>query len=195
MPNGSHDPVYINFRTPDYEECYQNLYRSMYDLGLEGSLHSVAIEPRSWRMAQAFKPSFVLHSLKEFEPHPVVWLDADCMVRRQPSLFHEGALDDYDFAAHLHRGHELLTGTLWVNNTPLARQVCVHWERRSKNNVNEWEQRHLQQEIREHQKLAAHRILFDLPAAYCKIFDIMKTVENPVIEHYQQSRIKRRREP
>jgi hypothetical protein len=77
------------------------------------------------------KPSFILKMINE-TGGPVIWLDVDGKMRSQPLLL-EHAYENYDMAGwvwNIPPGHTvpyILTGTLWFNDSPVAREVLEGW--------------------------------------------------------------------
>ena len=121
----------------------------------------------------------------------VVFIDADAMLRRYPFLFRDF---EADVAAHLkdysrfpistrREGKELLSGTLYVDYNKKTLALLDKWIALNKQSPTIWEQKNL------HEAIEGFEGDFkELPAEYCKIYDTMSKVQNPVIEHYQASR-------
>lgn len=181
------EPVFVNFYTMGrgYEDHAKRLAGSLERMGC--AYDQCAIEqPGSWVRAQALKPGFLQRKLEEHFPHPIIWVDADAIIRQRPSLFFQWADEQRgpDIAVHYKGGEECLSGTVWLNQGEQTRKLLARWVEMQEENPDEWDQRHLEQAIAEDEKLTLER----LPATYCQIFDSMKEAGEPVIEHYQHSR-------
>jgi len=116
---------------------------------------------------------------------PILWLDADAEVRR--SLDGLDALcEGYD-VAHGARGKKVLSGTVWLADTPKASELCEDWAARCTAEPQVWDQRHLADAIE-----ATGVKALALPPAYCYI-DTISAREHPDVEpiiyHKQASRV------
>lgn len=182
-------PIYCAFYTAGiYEQEAQRLIGSLEQFGFEYDIRSVP-DRGSWRANTHQTPGFILKMLEEHADRPVVYLDADALVWRHPVLFDELAEEQMvDLALHWRRGVELLNGTIWLAPTPAAYQtIKTYKELLARNAQNNNEQQFLAEAIRE-----INPSVFNLPAAYCWIHDIMAQDLNgaePVIEHLQASRV------
>ncbi len=136
----------------------------------------------SWVANAAFKANLIRDAHEGGDP--IVWIDADARFRKEPDFF-DGL--DCDFAAHTRGGRELLSGTLYFGNTPLSLMLVKRWIEINNLNPNRWDQKNLDSALR-FLRMPVH----ELPATYCQIFDIMRNVGDPVIEHMQASRRHRR---
>lgn len=91
------------------------------------------VKASSWRRAVAMKPLFILKMLGQ-TGGPVIWLDVDGTMQSQPVLL-ENAHRRYDVAGWVWNEppkfpEHMLTGTLWFNDSPLARKVLEGWAKR-----------------------------------------------------------------
>lgn len=180
--------IYTAFFTTGtrYEREAARLARSLTRLGLDHRLYPVE-DRGSWK-ANTHQTALHIQAVQKMYPdRPIVQLDADAVVMRQPALFDELSAADYDIAAHWLNGQEFLNGTLWIAPTEAARKVinryvelCVlHPQFRD-------EQQFLRQAIDE----TAPRV-YRLPASYCFIHSFCAgqvADEDIVIEHLQASR-------
>lgn len=114
----------------------------------------------------------------------IVFLDADAVVHRYPQLFHE---IEEDFAAHYYQGKQLASGTLYFKNSRLTKGLVTEWIKRNDENPSELDQANLQERVYTAKGIGVLRVK-DLPPEYCKIFDLMADIKDPVIEHFQLSR-------
>ena len=124
-------------------------------------------------------------------------MDCDAEIREYPTLF-DDIPTDFDLAAHIldrsawygssDMGTELLSGTLFVRNTPNVRNLLDVWIKRCETSTT-WEQRILQSLISEF-KIK----IYELPIEYCYIKSLPDgsppkvKCEKPVIVHNQVSR-------
>jgi len=172
--------LYINCHTNNYAPHAEKLIQSLEKFGLEYEVDE--FESRgSWEANCQYKAEFIYE--KWLKHGRVVWLDADCQVKRQPGLFDSIRSD---IAFHLFRGKELLSGTLFFNDTIGAEQVLKAWIKKNKEKPNIWDQKNLAESIKNLDVDITY-----LPPEYCFIFDLSKLHypnSIPVIEHYQASR-------
>jgi hypothetical protein len=172
--------VFINAYTPKYKPLATKLIKSLDNLGLKHDV--VEYESMgSWVQNCLYKAEFI--SVKQKEHGKVVWLDADCLVLKPPELFNTIT---EDIAYHLFKNKELLSGTLFFNNTEGAKNLLDAWVKLNNTKNNVWDQKNLQEVVRELKP--SHYLL---PPEYCFIFDSSKKYYgnlDPVIEHYQASR-------
>lgn len=151
-----------------------------------------------WRLNVSQKPLIILKLLEEGKDC-IVFLDSDATIESYPQLFHE-IPDEYDLAYHtLHwdtwynrpndNTTELLSGTLFIRNRPIVKEICKEWWEKSKDG-NQWEQQILQKILPKYQLKT-----YDLPINYTYIKTLPKGQEpyvkcdNIVIAHHQVSRI------
>ena len=110
------------------------------------------------------------------------------MFKRTPDLFIEEDFD-YDFACVWHnfryRMNELLGGTLYFANTEPAKELVRLWKKKCITAPRARNPELLDAAIKE---MGSRLKTKNLPPAYCKIFDTMKNIKDPVIEHFQASR-------
>ena len=132
---------------------------------------------------------------------PIVYVDADAIFHSYPALFDTFisvlgvdaafAWRDYSKFPSMSSStrRELLSGTIFLQNNEAVRDLVREWITENTRNPLAWEQRNLQTVVaRANGKLR----IAELPATYCKIFDIMRNAGPAVIEHYQKSRVYRR---
>jgi hypothetical protein len=188
MPNKM--PIIVSHYTVDtgYEKEVENLIASLEKWNLD-----YIIEPikslGTWRANSNYCTRQVRMMLAARGDFDILRVDADAVFQRFPDLFLK---DDFkaDIAAHIHNfkwcPNELLGGTVFFRNTPEVRRLVDKWV--------EWSM--VEFPLKRNPDLLQQLILseeFDinfesLPDEYCKIFDLMKEVKEPVIEHFQASR-------
>ncbi|MDX1501078.1 MAG: hypothetical protein R3325_01865 [Thermoanaerobaculia bacterium] len=181
------DPVFVSFATAGsgYVLEIERLRRSLDEVGLEHRLETVP-DRGSWQANCAWRPTWLRRRLDELA-RPVVWVDADAVVRHHPEeLFRSG----YDLMAWFHAAGRLAGGTTYWAPTRPARALLAEWERRASQPVEAWPDSHLK--LTELHLLDAYRVLRRrlkvnrLAESYCRIFD---WGQGPaIIEHFQASR-------
>jgi hypothetical protein len=162
--------------------------------GLKASLAAFEIPSRidavpsrgTWLLNVQGKPGFLRWLLDELAPRDLVWLDADAKIRQYPDLFDRlSAEGQADIAVHYRNKIELLTGTIWIRNSPGARHLLESWFDFCLKNPAITDQRALQTVI---QAAPGRWKISALPANYVQIFDLMRNAGKPTIEHFQASR-------
>jgi hypothetical protein len=177
-----------------YEQEIVKLKNSLFVLGLQSFIEAIPSRG-SWRANSNYVAQNVLSALLQYPDRDVLRVDADAVFQRYPDLFLTEGFDA-DVAAHVHdfRWHhqELLGGTLFFKNTLEVRRLVNDWVdwclvSRPSERPGDLLQELLRCEIApDYHK---YRVKFaELPDTYCKIFDIMRDVRDPVIEHFQASR-------
>ena len=158
----------------------------------------------SWVHNCTMKAEVILQALGEGNGG-VVWTDADARFKSFPTLFRE--LENYDFGCYwipdvwnqarnvqlrpwgLDRGNEALAGgTLFFNNTQIAKDLITDWKTESEANPTRWEQQSLQKIWDKYDRKGLKT--FNFPQSYCKVFDCkwFEPEQPVVIEHTQASR-------
>lgn len=186
-PEGCSLPTVINFFTINtgYEDAAKRLRVSCEETGVP---HVIVGIPSlgSWERNCAYKSEFIFQKWRELK-QPVLWVDADAVVRRPPSLL---AGTDADFAIHKVNRWQFASGTLYFNQTENARRLLECWIRLCKETPSVWDQVHLDSAWEETTCLYPLKTLW-LPQSYTKIFDrdvLPGEDPQPVIEHFQASR-------
>ncbi len=191
----------ITFYTPEYKEEAMELVKTCNNFQLPVKTYPKESKG-SWVHNCTMKAEVIEQALDECQ-NGVAWVDADGRFRNKPELFDK--LEDYDFGcywipnvwnqsknAHLkpwNLGNEALAGgTMYFNNTQLARSLINAWKIESKNNPNRWEQQSLQKVWEEFDNKGLRTL--NLPQSYCKVFDCkwFEPQQPIVIEHMQASR-------
>jgi hypothetical protein len=180
-------PVYVAYYTTGtpYEEEAKLLRASLDLFRLEYEIQGVP-SLGSWQKNTQFKAFFIQEMLAKYSDRPVVYLDADAIVRAYPILFDE---INCDIAVHHYDNKrrnfkELLSGTVYFGTSSKAREIVEVWIETNRELPEQWDQKNLQ--------LALDRVpdvsFVELPPSYCLIFDLMKDQGPAVIEHFQASR-------
>lgn len=175
------EPVYVSFYTPEYKPFADELEYSLNMFKLKYEIRPIKSFGK-WELNCNYKPVFIKEMMEKYN-QPVVWLDADATVESYPTLFDNTTAD---IAVHFRNGVELLSGTIFFNNTPKAKELIDIWEKRAKEQPHELDQVSLA-----YAKTCWKGEVKRLPERYCNIFDLMN-IPNPVITHHQASRKYRR---
>ena len=177
-----------------YPEHATHLIRSLRSFNLPYEVTPMK-DLGDWQKNTQFKATFLQQKLKRFRPHSLVCVDCDAVFYRYPDYFDKLDIDPsvniavhvLDHSKYSRRNHppELLSGTIFLRNTPTTSIIVNAWIAACRKSPMLWDQRALASVL---QNFPYHQ----LPAEYCTIFDLMKSVQNPVIKHFQASREVRR---
>lgn len=151
----------------------------------------------SWLKNVAEKPAVIYRALEKYPSKDLVILDADSEILQYPKLFDE-IPEEFDLALHTldwntwYRNgsnvKEVLSGTIFMRNTPKMKELTAQWYNRA-NSSGVWEQKCLEKLIQE-MKID----VYPLPVEYCYIMSLPDGKEpfvkcdNKVIAHFQASR-------
>ena len=185
--------AYFTKNTP-YEEHSKGFVESLKRFNL--SYDVTAIDSKGdWYTNIQYKPMFLKQMLKKHYPNSIVFVDVDAIFCRYPEHFNK--LDntpEVNIAVHIldhskygrkNRAPEMLSGTIFLKNTPTTKQIVDKWIQECKKNPKLWDQRALATVLKSYN-------YYLLPEEYVVIFDYMSSVKNPVIKHFQASRENRR---
>lgn len=183
--------VVVSFYTKEngYDKLAERLIDSLREFNIE--CHVDAIDDLgSWIRNAQYTHEFLRRMLDRYPEKSIVWTDADSVLRQYPELFN---ILDCDLAAYRHEWRsgriELLCGTMYFANNDSMKGFlddCIKMDK-------QFPDRRGAVNLAETLKMWIDKIRFqDLPAQYCKIFDLMRNVPDPVFEHFQASRRFRR---
>jgi len=189
--------IVCGYHTEDksYTQHAEKLKESLVSLNISFDIIPIQ-EQGDWYKNTQYKPVFLKHMLEKHYPNSVVYVDVDAIFCQYPNFFDR--LDresDVNMAVHVldHSKYrrktaapELLSGTIFLKNTKVTKQIVNDWVHECKKDPKLWDQRALAVVLR---KYKYHL----LPEEYCMIFDYMSSVKNPVIKHFQASRESRRK--
>jgi len=183
---------YYTINTP-YEQEAEKLKRSLDKLKVPYDI--VGVENLgSWQANTRFKAKFMSQMLDKHIGKSIVWVDSDAVIHSYPYLFDNYS---YDIAVRWQdfrwRKNECLSGTIYMSNTAMMRELCKIWEGENVAegpNAKTFEQWNLGKAIED---MRNKGLIKDgnLPPEYTMIFDSMRemyTTVDPVIEHFQASR-------
>lgn len=137
----------------------------------------------NWMKNTHRKASIIKEAMDHYQL-PILFIDADAVVHKYPDIFD---IIQEDIAVHYYMDRQLASGTVFFNNTTAAKELINAWIERNNSQPQNLEQDNLQNVVEsfETQKKIT---IYRLPAEYCKIFDLMDEISDPVIEHFQASR-------
>ena len=128
--------------------------------------------------------------MDKFPNTDIVYVDVDAEFLAYPKLFDNWTTLCYvDVGVYVFdrscytksaKGFEVLSGTIFLKNNDKVRGILTEWETLQKLNPKTWDQKTLEQVLKGK--------FTTLPGEYCKIFDRMQEIKDPVIVHYQHSR-------
>lgn len=176
---------YYTIDTP-YEDHACIFAKSMDRLEIPYYLHRIN-SLGNWHKNTGYKPTFIRRMLDKFPDCNIVYNDVDAEFVEYPVLFEELdcniAVHNFDrrqFRQIKQESYEILSGTIFLKNCQEVKDLVVKWEAECKRRPMVWDQKSLAKVLQGE--------FYDLPPEYCKIFDIMRRVKEPVIVHYQASR-------
>ncbi|MFW9899685.1 MAG: hypothetical protein ACFFDY_00175 [Candidatus Thorarchaeota archaeon] len=191
--------VMVSFFTIDtpYEKEVKNLIKSLETLKLDYYIEGIE-DLGGWVMNTQYKPVLIERVLK-MSGKPVVCVDADAIVKKQPKLFEK--MKDIDFAAYFPNSmrdrdkelfpgvnfimDRLLSGTIYFNYTDGAFRLLEMWKMKCLEDNRTIDQNLLLDCVK---SLKDKIMIRPLPLSYCQIYDIVRNKDNAVIEHFQASR-------
>ena len=175
--------AYYTKDTP-YEQEIEGLKKSCSDFGI--MLHTKGFSNQgSWQKNTALKPIFIGQMLELCDSN-IVYVDADARIRQYPIIFDELCKDkDNHIAVHYRNNTELLSGTIYLQNCEIVKDLVNQWIIEQQMKPRIWDQKVLQSIVEGNDIPIT---VYHLPPAYTQIFDIMKHYGKPVIEHMQASR-------
>ena len=178
----------FGFHTDDnlYTKHAKILECSAQKIGI--NVHFKSLPQDGWQKIIALKPSFIAEFHRELK-EPVLYIDVDAIILEDIKPYFESITED--IGVHFINGNRLLSGTMFINNTPNAYLLMAEWEKRMQAEPDEWDQIILQKLILEW--VEAKRVtLRNLPPEYTFIFDTSRKAYGdsvqPIIEHLQASR-------
>lgn len=187
-------PLFVSMYTPNdhYPQLAERLRKSLTRWGMR---HQITAQPDlgDWTANCSQKAEVIQRALVDAQS-PIVWVDADAILRRFPHELCAQAHEPWDIACHFLRREgrdpELLSGTLAFNQTPGATLIVARWSAECSKRRDEWDQRVLQEIIENSPDIRVKH----LPPEYCMIHDTMRSQcpDGGIIEHFQASREVRR---
>jgi len=163
-----------------YEKEVENLKESLIKFG-HSTKHIVSIDNLgTWEKNCQQKAIVIKNKLLELR-EPIIWLDADAVIEKPPTLFNE---IQEDLGICVYRG-EYLSGTIFLKPSKQIFDLLDEWIKECANNPKEWDQKILQKLILD--KKINH---FILPSSYCKV-DFFKSDDNVISQNQASRRFKK----
>lgn len=152
------------------------------------NLQTTKVEASDWQKIIAYKSSFINDMRKEIEGK-ILYLDADAILHEDVTKYFLEINED--IGAHFFKGEELISSTIFINNTNSAKEIIEEWNNRMILSPNTWDQKVLQDLVLEWEKNGRITIK-RLPENFTYIFDLSLEYYGsdvrPIIEHFQASR-------
>lgn len=153
----------------------------------------------SWRANIHDRIRILRHFLDKYRDRDILYVDCDAEIVQYPELFDN--FDKGDIGIHKidreryfknwdkmwKEKYEYLGGTMYFKNNDRIRGLLDLWEKLDKPMNVHLSQLTLIYALRILEKKNELSI-YEIPATYCQIFDIMADSGDPVIEHFQASR-------
>lgn len=186
------DFIVVSFytRNTSYKDDAIKLAAALHHHGLDWKMEEIE-NLGSWQANTYYKAEFLRKMLGVYPDKDLVWLDVDIILHSYPKLFDT---IDADLGVHFidwqkygkSNYRELNTSVMFIKNNQRMRQLIDEWKAENKQMINTgiWEQKNLENVLFNQRDIK----IVNLPATYCKIFDLMSEVKNPVIELMQASR-------
>ena len=132
----------------DYEQEVKDLESDLKRFNLPYKLYGY--ESRGdWTKNTMVKAELIQRALKEYPNEDVIWLDADAVIVKEPTLFHELKDKTFDICCHYlktrYNPNELLSGTIIFRNNDIVNSLVDDWVNDSEE-VN-WDQKILQKYV------------------------------------------------
>ena len=198
------DFIVVSFYTSGFYEEIMNTYllSSIKQFDLPYCIKKVNSK-KSWSANTNLKPKFCLDIINEFPNKTIFWLDADCKIIKEPTLFYELANSDYDLGVYYlewskwfyyrknkNNVFELVSNIIMFKNTPIVKKVFREWLLGAAEKPYIWEQKHLEKAV---SKYKDELKLFVFPDGYSYMVKLPngeppKVNADPVILQYQISR-------
>jgi len=177
-----------------YEESSKRLIQSMDKFNIPYNVEKIPSRG-DWYANTHQKPTFIKQMMEKHNPLSIAYVDIDAEFVAYPSLFDRLAnersvniaVHTLDHSKRRRRTHppEMLSGTIFMNNTPEMYTIVEEWIKECHTDPKLWDQHALHTVLK-------HHGYDNLPDGYCKIFDYMADVRDPVIIHHQASRVAKR---
>lgn len=186
-------PIFVAFYTKDtgYEEEIKKLIGDFKRFKLEYEIEEIE-NLGEWQRNVKYKAVLMKKILNKYPDRNLVYLDSDTRIWKVPVLFSNL---DADIAMHYidwSKYKESLSSHLQLNgavvylaNNAKVRNFLDIWIHRNKMNPDMTDQKILEELLGQRTEEIN---MYNLPPEYCKIFDLMVEVTDPVIEQYQASR-------
>jgi len=138
------------------DEIYPKYARNLVEsLEIFGITHDVVCIDSigSWQENTQYKPTFALRMLEKHYPQSIIVVDADAVFCRHPDYFDKlDSAPEVNIAVHVldHSKYrrktlapEMLSGTIFLKNTEITKQIVDKWIQECKKDPKLWDQRAL----------------------------------------------------
>jgi hypothetical protein len=169
-----------------YEREASRMLSSLANLGLPVALSAVE-DTGNWLGNVRRKPHFLAARRRELTG-PLLYLDVDAVVHKDPWPYLRGYAGDCAIAGH--HATNFISGTILINDTDGARAFLDRWCTDQDTKPEAWDQHSLHDVVMENLQSAtpAFSVNF-LPPEMCRVFDrTYSPPVTPIIEHLQASR-------
>jgi hypothetical protein len=170
-----------------YETEARRMLASIAKLGLPVDLTPLE-SVGDWLANVRHKPDFLL-DLRRRLRGPLLYVDVDAVVHRNPWPYLRGYTGDAAIACH--PGGDAFSGTLLLNDTVGAVRLLENWIEEQARDPAAWDQHSLHKAVLNCRldSSPARIHVQDLPSSMCKVFDrTYEHLRDPYIEHLQASR-------
>lgn len=183
----------VAYYTKSYQKEVKRLKESLSKLKLDAYIHPMP-DQGSWAQNVMVKPAFILGCLNAFKAcDGIFYVDADAEFVSVPDwekLFGDCHISYHRFQRSKYHAVESLTGSVFVSNTPTAKQFVSEWCDATKDRETSFtpEQDSLSSTMVRWQDRISWK---DLPPEYVFIHDDFKMIYpgvKPAILHWQASR-------
>ena len=183
--------IVFGFYTDDpvYEKHAMMLKASAYKFGIELELHKVLQD--DWQTIIAYKTKFIAEMRRRLNG-PILYIDVDALILEDIRPYFLNIQED--IAVHYLDDAELISATIFLNDTPATYALINEWEQRQKENPDIWDQVILENILNEWEgvnKITIHKLSPSYTFIYDTSLNIYGNEYKPAIEHYQASRDKR----
>lgn len=141
-----------------------------------------------WQKIIAFKPTFIAQMRRELKG-PILFVDADAIILEDIRPYYESITQD--IGVHYLNDVELVSSTLFINDTLNAHTLMDEWERRQLASPDVWDQKVLEELVEDRIKDNSISVK-KTSERYTYIFDISRDAYGssvkPAIEQLQASR-------
>jgi hypothetical protein len=163
----------VNSHLADYyKKASQKLSQSCIDHDIQHVIYPLRAA-NNWFEGCSLKPTVIAHALKTFN-QPILWLDADAVVLKYPSLLETLKVS---LALHVGAGGHWLSGTLFA--TPAALTFVEQWKQATDPTVaDEITLLHLYRKTQQKPTMEA------LPSAYNCVVHSATDTSDTVIGHF-----------
>lgn len=185
-------PIIVSYGTPHYHDLLARLTAGLESHDVE---HEVEHTPDlgSWQRNCAYKSRFIEKMRNKHKNRPVVWIDADATIERNPlPLFLDYQVRDIDIAARMtdnpdHPWNRVMSGTVYFGTRTRVDHLVRRWKHHCMVKPHRWDQVSLALAIEEKFNGEPY-VAVPLDEPYCAVAGRRTTQHPPVIVHWQASR-------